>query len=94
MIESLDEEYHNLFDNIQIPRIEDLSTEPTIFGIVSNDSTNEIFIRLIYKSGVKSDMYGKNIVKHQYLDILLYILTLMIEYWSIVAMLKRKENCG
>lgn len=63
IVESFNEEYHNLFDNIQIPRIEDLSTEPTIFGIVSNDSTKEIFIRLIYKSGVKSDMYGKDIVK-------------------------------
>ncbi|WP_073504386.1 hypothetical protein [Staphylococcus succinus] len=54
---------NNLFDNISIPKIEDLSTEPTIFGMVSNDASKEIYIRLIYKSGVKSDMYGTNINK-------------------------------
>lgn len=63
VIERINQNNCNLFDSILIPKIEDLSTEPTIFGLVSDDTTEEMFIRLIYKSGVKSEMYGTNINK-------------------------------
>lgn len=63
VIKILKENNSNLFENILIPDLKDLSTEPTIFGLVADDSTSEIYIRLIYKSGVKSEMYGPDINK-------------------------------
>lgn len=63
VLKTLKEENSNLFENIVIPDIEELSTEPTIFGLVRDGNTSEFYIRLIYKSGVKSEMYGPEISK-------------------------------
>lgn len=63
VIDILKKDYSNLFESISIPDIESLSTEPTIFGLVADSNTSEIYIRLIYKSGVKSEMYGPEINK-------------------------------
>lgn len=51
----------DILNKISIPEPNDLNTDPHIFGAYIDDSTKELYLRVIYKSGVKSDMYGDEV---------------------------------
>ncbi|REI06230.1 hypothetical protein DOS62_01430, partial [Staphylococcus felis] len=57
IIKVLSNKYRSSIKRIDISKIDnndDLTTEPTIFGIIYDDKKEELYIRYIYKNRVKS----------------------------------------
>ncbi|REH98360.1 hypothetical protein DOS67_01400, partial [Staphylococcus felis] len=66
IIKVLSNKYRSSIKRIDISKIDnndDLTTEPTIFGIIYDDKKEELYIRYIYKNRVKSEFSGTNIIQ-------------------------------
>ena len=53
----------NSIDISKIDNNENLTTNPTIFGFIFDNNQQEMFIRFVYKNGVKSEIDGTTIIK-------------------------------
>lgn len=54
----IDNSDFQILNEINIPEPSKLSTDPRIFGGYFDDENEEIYLRFIYKSSVKSEFYG------------------------------------
>lgn len=51
----------NPFQELRVPDIEDLTSDPVIIGACDGDNDGEYFLRFMYKSGVIKQAYGTEI---------------------------------
>lgn len=66
VLEALSSNNENAINNIDISKVgnnENLMTSPTIFAIVFNEEQEQLFIRFVYKNGIRHEVNGTNINK-------------------------------
>jgi len=49
------------FENINVPSIMEITTDPILIGAAEGFSSSELFLRMIYKSGIFQEVFGTEI---------------------------------